>query len=695
MNIRNKILVVNKDPDMLFTTLSILKSEGYDVIEAETGKECLQKVREHSPKLLILDVLLSDMDGFDVCEQIKNNDEYTKLYIILASGKRISHKEQARGLNHGADGYITRPFHKDDFLARIEAILRVQRMEEKLRESEEKYRLYFDHAPLAYQSLDADGNILDVNKAWLELLGYKYDEVKGKWFGEFLHPVQKDIFRKLFPENIKRKDIIRGVEFNLKKKNGDYVIAKYTAKIGFDSEGNFLRTHCLFEDVTEHKQAEEELQTSEEKYNLLVNNIHEGLMQVDNDDRILYVNDRICEMFGYTKEELIGKIGYKALIYEEDREIIKQKNIARKKNLYDRYEVRGRKKSGEIIWLSISGNAIKDNEGKVIGSVGLLSDITERKKAEIALREREQQLRNIFENSTNMFYSHTIDHQLTYVSPQVEQILGYSVEEAMKKWTEFASDNPINEIGFHHTMKAIETGKRQPIYELALIRKDGQKIIVEVRESPVTEAGKTVAMVGSLTDITDRKKAEAALKESEQKYRSIVQGSIQGMVIAQSNPIRLSFASEPMENITGYSAEELMNFKKGELYNLIHPDDRQKFFESFKRRIKGEKLKHQAEYRILHKEKGVRWIALYSSFIIFKGEPATQTTFIDITKRKNSENKLRELKNQLQDKVKEQTEELQEKVAFLQRYHDATVKRELRMKQLRDELEKLKEKYGE
>ncbi|MDP8203628.1 MAG: PAS domain S-box protein, partial [Candidatus Tenebribacter mawsonii] len=132
----------------------------------------------------------------------------------------------------------------------------------------------------------------------------------------------------------------------------------------------------------------------------------------------------------------------------------------------------------------------------------------EKKSVEKSLKESEEKLRNIFENSTNLFYSHTPDHTLTYLSPQVENILGYTQEEAMIKWTDFASDNPINEIGFKQTVKAIETGKRQKPYELELVKKKGDKIWVEIREVPIVEEGKTVSIVGSLTDITERKQAE-------------------------------------------------------------------------------------------------------------------------------------------------------------------------------------------
>ncbi len=134
------------------------------------------------------------------------------------------------------------------------------------------------------------------------------------------------------------------------------------------------------------------------------------------------------------------------------------------------------------------------------------------RQAEKKLRDNEVKLRNIFENSTNLFYSHTTDHHLTYLSPQVEEILGYKPEEAMIKWTKLASDNPINEKGFELTVKAIETGKAQPPYELELLHKNGKKVWVEIREAPFVENGKTISIVGALTDITERKNKEKIQK---------------------------------------------------------------------------------------------------------------------------------------------------------------------------------------
>ncbi len=142
----------------------------------------------------------------------------------------------------------------------------------------------------------------------------------------------------------------------------------------------------------------------------------------------------------------------------------------------------------------------------------LARETRERIATEKALRREEEKLRNILENSTSMYYAHTPDHKLTYLSPQCRQFLHCEPDEAMTRWTEFVTDNPMNLKGIEYTEKAIKTGQRQPPYELELKGKQGDTIMVEIRENPVVENGRTVAIVGSATDITEHKKAQ---KEKE------------------------------------------------------------------------------------------------------------------------------------------------------------------------------------
>ena len=146
---------------------------------------------------------------------------------------------------------------------------------------------------------------------------------------------------------------------------------------------------------------------------------------------------------------------------------------------------------------------------------------------EIYLKEKEleklhQRIEDIFEHTTNLFYSHTPDHILTYLSPATREFFGIDPEEAKKVWMTLATENPINEEGYRITMKAIETGKQQPTYELELFGKDNKILRVQVNEAPLVKNGKTVAIVGSLTDVTKRYEAEQRLKK-ETSYMKLLQ----------------------------------------------------------------------------------------------------------------------------------------------------------------------------
>lgn len=228
----------------------------------------------------------------------------------------------------------------------------------------------------------------------------------------------------------------------------------------------------------------------------------------------LFVNKAYEALFGYTREDLADG-GPALAVHPECRELIRQRIAGRLsgEDVPARYQTRALTKQGVEKWVDVNASAVVW-EGKP-ASIATFVDITEQVRLTEALRESEGKLRFIIEHSNNLFYSHTPDHVLTYLSPQTRKFFDCEPEEALVRWTEFMTDNPGNKTGLERTQAAIDTGEAQPPYQLELVGRAGRKVWVEVSENPVVEGGKTVAVVGALRDITREKQMEEQLLHAQ------------------------------------------------------------------------------------------------------------------------------------------------------------------------------------
>jgi diguanylate cyclase (GGDEF)-like protein/PAS domain S-box-containing protein len=268
------------------------------------------------------------------------------------------------------------------------------------------------------------------------------------------------------------------------------------------------------------------------------------------------------------------------------------------------------------------------------------TEITERKRAEEEVREAEQKLRNIIEHSNELFYMHDTHHMLTYISPQSVQILGYTPDEMMIEWTKLITDNPINQIGIDLTEKAIETGKRQRPYLLELYRKDRKKVLLEIDESPLTDdEGKVIGIVGAAGDVTEKIRAEEALRKSEERYRSFVK-NFQGIAFHEKMDFTPVFFHGAVEQITGYTEEEFLAGKP-RWEQIIHPDDLSII--TGKEELRSvPNYSAEREYRIIHKDGAIRWVHEVIRNICDKsGKPLRiEGAIYDATERKQAEEQI-------------------------------------------------------
>ena len=174
---RNTVLNVDDHDAGRYARSRVLRSAGFEVLEAATGAQALELATNRQPQLVLLDVNLPDMTGYEVCRQIKVGGATSRILVLHVSATFVQGTDQKRGLEGGADGYLAEPVDPEVLIATVQAFLRLRQTEEALRESEERFRRAFEDAPIGMALVNADRRIVRSNKALWEILGYTPEEL--------------------------------------------------------------------------------------------------------------------------------------------------------------------------------------------------------------------------------------------------------------------------------------------------------------------------------------------------------------------------------------------------------------------------------------------------------------------------------------------------------------------------------------
>jgi PAS domain S-box-containing protein len=329
-----------------------------------------------------------------------------------------------------------------------------------------------------------------------------------------------------------------------------------------------------------------------------------------------------------------------------------------------RDEYRYRRADGSYATVVDRGILVFDDDGRPVRMIGGMTDISERKMVEEALRESDERYQTILNTIEDGYFEIDLAGNFTFFNDAMARILGYPKDEMMGMNYQVYMGQSVADHVYRTFNQVYRTGEANRGFDWKLSRKDGSECWVSVSVVLILDGkGRAVGFRGIARDVTARKRAEQGLQASEEKYRGLVERSLQGMVIAQDHPVRVTFASRPMEEITGFSPEELTSFGPQQLAGLIHPQHREAFFQNFRARIRGEEVSPRRDYQIIDRTGEVRWVEIYSSRIEYEGEPATQTIFLDITARKAAEAKLQEYANLLEEMVENKVRELEQERA--------------------------------
>ena len=514
--------------------------------------------------------------------------------------------------------------------------------EQALRESEDKYRRFYEDAPLGYQSLDASDNFLDVNKEWLNILGFSKEEVIGRRFADFVAPEFIETFVQNFP-CFRASGKIRAIEFEMIKKDGSRITVSLDGNVEYDQEGHFRRTHCIIHDITERKKAEQALQESEIRYKAVVDNAQEGIAVVQ-DKMIRFVNPAVIDIMGYTEDELTSKI-FIEFVHPDDREQVMKIHLKRFKGeeVPPVYEVRIVDKQGEAKWLENNGILIE--WGGRPATLNFLRDVTSRKKTDEELKKHQYYLEKAQElGEIGTWELDLIQNKLVWTDENC-RIFGVPEGSVVNYEIFLSIVHPDDREYVDKKWKAALNKEPYDIEHRIIV--DGEvKWVREKADVEYDEHGKATSAIGFTQDITNRKEAEEQMRQERdraQKYLDIAE--VMFVVIDTDQIVRL--INQKGCKVLGYNEKDIIN--NNWFDNFLPESIRKEVNTVFKKLVAGEiEPVEYFENHVLTKDGDERLIAWHNT--VLRDEQgritATLTSGEDITERKKAEETI--LENQAQ-----------------------------------------------
>jgi PAS domain S-box-containing protein len=374
-------------------------------------------------------------------------EQYADLWATIAEGRvwrgEIRNRRKNGELYWGAisiapvtdeSGTVTH------FVAMTDDITEAKKVELALQESESRFRHLFENTPVVYQSLDYDGNIVDVNPRWLEMVGYERDEVIGQKFNEFWTPETRDIFPQRFC-GFKDSGCVNNVELHLVRKNGDPLTVLLTGRIQTDKNGVFVRTHCIIVDITERTKAEQALREGEEKLRSMLGNVPGVVYRclLDEHWTMLFISDEIEVLSGYPAADFRGadaKRTFAQIMHPDDvAPIAEQVRSAVDEHRTYSVEYRIIDRQGKTHHVYAKGQTVYAEDGTPQFLDGSIFDISEKRQAELALRRSEQHFRTLFNVTAIPLVSVDADENMM-INPKFTEVLGYTDEDipTLNEW---------------------------------------------------------------------------------------------------------------------------------------------------------------------------------------------------------------------------------------------------------------------
>lgn len=559
-------------------------------------------------------------------------------------------------------------------------------VEEAIKESEEKYRTLMQQAGDYILLFSGTGKLLEANLSARQLLGYSMEEYEKKSLKDLFF--KEDLKQNPFQFDLLNKGKSTINERRLKRKNGTALETEiHTRKL---SDGNYL---AVARDLTERIKAEKQIRESEEKYRILVEHASDGIVITTTNGIYIDINSTICNMLGYTKEELRNKNLIDLLIIRKgDVPLRIDEVLAGKTVLQERCII---KKNGDILTVELNSKLLPDNRILVI-----VRDITERSQIEGALRQSNERNDIVAKATSDVVWDWDIVSGKVYRSKKgLKKVYGYDDNSPIKMVTDWNMQvHPDDREMMKKLIEEIHQSHDQTTFsaEYRFLRQDDGKYVNVFDRGYIVrdEQGKPVRMIGAAQNITERKKADDLIKKQKEQYDELVRNIPVGVYKFRMKPdgsMSFDYISPRLCEMIGVKEEDayrdIMN-----AFKVVHPDDFGIFMKSIEESFVTKQDFSWEGRAIIDNQ--LKWMKIeLAPKVLENGDTLWDGVVADITDRKTVEEKISKLNSELEQRVKERTVELETANADLEEVNDLFLGREARIIELKEELEESKNKF--
>ena len=576
-------------------------------------------------------------------EKVKSLFEaYNRMYKIGEPLRDFSREVIRKDGTHGFAQSSAFPIRNDKgeiigFRGVRHDITERKKAEEALRRSEERYRTILEEMGDGYFEADLAGNFTFVNDAQARLLGYSKEEVIGKNYRAFTPEEKVEPVFQAYNRMYSTGKPIRGFTDEVIRKDGSQGFAETLAFPMRNDKGEIVGFRGIRRDITERKRAEEALRNSEEKLRLISENSRDIICLHDPDHRYVYISLACKEILGYEPDELVGTNPWE-LVHPEDIEALQKEGQEKAlQGMPALLSYRIRKKSGEYVWFESASQLLKDGAGNVLGFVTSSRDITGRKQAEEALELQKAYFQQLFDNSPDAILMMDTNDRAIQANRGFEVLFGYSNEEAKGRSlielivpevdAQEASDSPQRILGGEVVRK--ESVRR---------RKDGSLVDVSVLAYPIRSNDKLIGTYGVYSDITERKQAEEALRQSEENYRVLFDSTVIGTIVLDAETMKIAMVNQAAAKMFGFSSAE--EARGADSFDFVRPEDKERISKIAAENLFGQDSRQTYELGVVTRDGREIWINATGASIMHEGKLAGLISFTDITEQKRQRERL-------------------------------------------------------